>query len=113
MAGTIEQKLASLGIVLQQPASPIANYVGFVRTGNLLVVSGQVCIDADGKLVAKGQSRQGRHHRARPAGRRASCAINLLRADQGRARRPRQGRARGAARRLHQLDARLPRRRGR
>ena len=47
MAGTVEQKLASSGIVLQQPSSPIANYVGFVRTGNLLVVSGQLCIAAD------------------------------------------------------------------
>ena len=27
----------------------------FVRSGNLLVVSGQLCFGADGKLVAKGQ----------------------------------------------------------
>ena len=32
MAGTVEQKLAGLGIILQQPATPMANYVGFVRT---------------------------------------------------------------------------------
>ncbi|MGH7879910.1 MAG: hypothetical protein ACREQD_10495, partial [Candidatus Binataceae bacterium] len=43
MAGTIEQKLASLGISLPTPASPIANYVPFVRHGNLLVISGQLC----------------------------------------------------------------------
>jgi len=55
MAGTIEQKLASLGITLPQPAAPVANYVGFVRTGNLLFVSGQVCFDAAGKLIAKGK----------------------------------------------------------
>src|SRR5689334_8673345 len=55
MAGTVEQRLADLGIVLQQAPSPVANYVGFVRTGNLLVVSGQICIDAEGKLVAKGR----------------------------------------------------------
>ncbi len=55
MAGTVEQKLATQGIVLHQPRSPIANYVGFVRTGNLLFVSGQVCLDADGKLIAKGK----------------------------------------------------------
>jgi enamine deaminase RidA (YjgF/YER057c/UK114 family) len=46
MAGTIEQKLAALDVVLHAPASPIANYVGFVRTGNLLIVSGQVCFKA-------------------------------------------------------------------
>jgi enamine deaminase RidA (YjgF/YER057c/UK114 family) len=55
MSGTIEQKLAAQGIVLHQPASPVANYVGFVRTGNLLFVSGQICFDADGKLIAKGK----------------------------------------------------------
>jgi enamine deaminase RidA (YjgF/YER057c/UK114 family) len=55
MAGVVEKKLADLGIVLPTPASPLANYVGFVRTGNLLVVSGQLCLDAEGKLVAKGK----------------------------------------------------------
>ncbi len=51
----IEQKLAELGIVLATPVAPVANYVGFVRSGTLLVVSGQICLSADGKLVAKGK----------------------------------------------------------
>lgn len=77
MAGTIEKKLAELGIVLHTPASPVANYVGFVRTGNLLVVSGQLCLDADGKLVAKGKlgdevSVEDGNKAARV------CALNLL-----------------------------------
>ena len=55
MAGTVEKKLTDLGIVLPTAAAPLANYVGFVRTGNLLVVSGQLCLDAGGKLVAKGK----------------------------------------------------------
>lgn len=55
MAGTVEQKLASLGITLGQPSVPAANYVPFVRTGNLLIVSGQVCYDQDRKLIAKGK----------------------------------------------------------
>jgi enamine deaminase RidA (YjgF/YER057c/UK114 family) len=55
MAGTVEKKLAELGMVLHTAASPVANYVGFVRTGNLLIVSGQLCIDAEGKLIAKGK----------------------------------------------------------
>ena len=42
MAGTVEQKLAEKGIVLNEPRTPMANYVGFVRSGNLLFVSGQV-----------------------------------------------------------------------
>ena len=55
MAGTVEQKLAAQGITLHEPAAPVANYVGFVRTGNLLFVSGQICFNAEGKLIAKGK----------------------------------------------------------
>jgi len=77
MAGTIEKKLADLGIVLGTPAAPVANYVGFVRTGNLLVVSGQLCFDADGKLAAVGKlggavSVEDGQKAAR------ACAINVL-----------------------------------
>jgi len=77
MAGAVEKKLADLGVTLHTPASPVANYVGFVRTGNLLVVSGQVCFDAEGKLVAKGKlgaevSVEDGQKAAR------ACAINLL-----------------------------------
>lgn len=55
MPGEVEKKLADLGIQLPTAAAPVANYVGFVRTGNLLVVSGQLCFQDDGKLVAKGK----------------------------------------------------------
>ena len=55
MAGTVEKKLAELGITLPTPTAPVANYVPFVRTGNVLVISGQICFDNDGKLVAKGK----------------------------------------------------------
>jgi enamine deaminase RidA (YjgF/YER057c/UK114 family) len=55
MTGTIDKKLTELAIVLPTPAAPVANYVGYVRTGNLLVVSGQICLGADGKLVAVGK----------------------------------------------------------
>ncbi len=77
MAGSVEKKLADLGVTLPTPASPVANYVGFVRTGSLLVVSGQICFGADGKLVAKGKlgadvSVEDGQKAAR------ACAINLL-----------------------------------
>lgn len=77
MAGAIEKKLADLGIVLPTPAAPVANYVSFVRTGNLLIMSGQLCTDADGTLVAKGQlggsvSVEDGAKAAR------ACAVNLL-----------------------------------
>jgi len=77
MAGTVEKKLQELGIVLHEPRAPMANYVPFVRTGNMLQVSGQVCIDGSGKIVAKGQlgaevSIEDGQKAAR------ACAINLL-----------------------------------
>jgi len=77
MAGMIESKLTELGLTLPALAAPIANYVGFVRTGDLLFVSGQLCLGADGKLVAKGKlgaevSIEDGQKAAR------ACAINLL-----------------------------------
>ena len=77
MAGTVEQKLASLGISLPTPASPIANYVPFVKSGNMVVVSGQLCFGTDGKLVAKGQLGGGVSIEDGQKAARA-CAINLL-----------------------------------
>jgi enamine deaminase RidA (YjgF/YER057c/UK114 family) len=77
MAGMVEKKLGELGIVLNEPASPVANYVGFVRTGNLLVVSGQLCFDAEGKLVAKGQLGGGVSIEDGQKAARA-CAVNML-----------------------------------
>ncbi|HVV40944.1 MAG TPA: RidA family protein [Nitrobacter sp.] len=77
MAGTIEQKLAAQGITLHAPASPVANYVGFVRTANLLFVSGQICFDASGKLIAKGKlGADVTTEQGNAAAR--GCAINLL-----------------------------------
>jgi enamine deaminase RidA (YjgF/YER057c/UK114 family) len=73
----VEAKLAELGVALPTPAAPVANYIPFVRTGTLLVVSGQICLGADGKLVAKGKlgdtvSVEDGQKAAR------ACAINLL-----------------------------------
>ncbi|MDO8287952.1 MAG: RidA family protein [Parvibaculum sp.] len=41
MAGRIEARLKELGITLPQAATPVANYVPFVITGNLVFISGQ------------------------------------------------------------------------
>ncbi|MES1991247.1 MAG: RidA family protein [Pseudomonadota bacterium] len=41
MAGRIETRLKELGITLPQAATPVANYVPFVITGNLVFISGQ------------------------------------------------------------------------
>jgi enamine deaminase RidA (YjgF/YER057c/UK114 family) len=77
MAGTVEKRLSELGIVLPQPKAPVANYVPFVRTGNFMVLSGQLCFDAQGKLVATGKLGA---EVSLEEGQRAAraCAINLL-----------------------------------
>lgn len=76
MSEAIDKKLEELGIVLPTPAAPIANYVGFVRSGRLLFVSGQLCL-ADGTLVAKGKlGAQVTIEQGQAAAR--ACAINLL-----------------------------------
>ena len=77
MSGSVEKKLASLGINLPTPAAPVANYVPFVRSGNMLVVSGQLCFGADGNLVAKGQLGGGVSMDDGQKAARA-CAVNLL-----------------------------------
>ena len=50
----IDKKLAELGITLPTPAKPVANYVGWVRTGNLVYTAGQVTLK-DGKLEYLGK----------------------------------------------------------
>jgi enamine deaminase RidA (YjgF/YER057c/UK114 family) len=45
------QRLEGLGLSLMDPAVPVATYVPFVRSGNLLFVSGQGPRQADGTLM--------------------------------------------------------------
>ena len=45
---SIDARLAELGITLPTPATPAANYVPFVRVGDLLHVSGQVPVGPKG-----------------------------------------------------------------
>ncbi len=38
----IDQKIADLGLTLPEPSAPVANYVPFVISGNLVFISGQI-----------------------------------------------------------------------
>ena len=54
MAGAIDARLEELGIELPEPAAPVANYVAYVVTGNLIFVSGQVpVVGGEFKYVGK------------------------------------------------------------
>jgi enamine deaminase RidA (YjgF/YER057c/UK114 family) len=75
----IEARLAALGVTLPTPAAPVANYVGAVRSGTLVVVSGQLPLGPDGKLSPShvGKLRPGVGiESAKSAAR--FCAINVL-----------------------------------
>ena len=51
--GKIEATLAGMGIELPQAVAPLADYVPYVRTGNLVFVSGQVPIGEDGVIAGQ------------------------------------------------------------
>jgi enamine deaminase RidA (YjgF/YER057c/UK114 family) len=76
MTGTIEARLQALGITLPAAPNPVANYVPFVLSGNLLFVSGQISKGADGTIAAGTLGRDV----AIEAGQHAArlCALNIL-----------------------------------
>ena len=54
MAGFVDARLKELGIVVPEAAAPVANYVAYVVTGNLVFVSGQVTVE-DGQFKYQGK----------------------------------------------------------
>ena len=74
--GQIDKRLAELGIDIPTPAAPVANYVGWVRTGNLVFTAGQVPLK-DGEFLYKGiVPDQCSEEDAKEAAR--LCAINII-----------------------------------
>lgn len=50
MKDLVNARLQELGVVLPAPVSAVANYVPAIRTGQLIVIAGQVCFDSRGKI---------------------------------------------------------------
>jgi enamine deaminase RidA (YjgF/YER057c/UK114 family) len=71
-----EKRLKDLSITLPKPAKPVASYEGFVRSGNLVFVSGQIPV-VDGKVAVTGKLGAGV---TLEEGQKAArlCAINVL-----------------------------------
>ncbi len=85
MTGTVETKLAEMGLELPSPAAPLAAYVPYVVSGNLVFVSGQLPLGPDGLVT--GQLSVADHADGAPAeGSKLAvaqaaaqlCALNLL-----------------------------------
>ena len=74
-----EARLRELGVALPAPAAPVANYVPFAIAGSLLVISGQLPLQAGGTIAADHKGKLGRDvtdEAGRTAARR--CVINVL-----------------------------------
>ncbi len=76
MNGRIEARLKELGVELPAAATPVANYVPFVLTGSLLVISGQLPMNGAAVMVqgviGGGLTVEDGQRAAR------QCALNLL-----------------------------------
>ena len=72
---SIEARLAELGVTLPDAPAPVANYVGFVQTGNLVHVSGQISQNESGPIRGKLGADLSVEQGAEAARR---CAISLL-----------------------------------
>lgn len=76
MAGQIETRLKELGIELPEAAAPIANYVPYVVTGNLVFMAGQICVE-NGELKFIGKI--GREYSIEDGQEAARlCTLNML-----------------------------------
>ncbi len=76
---SVKERLEALGLTLPKAAAPVANYVPFVRSGNLVIVSGQICFGPDGKLSDAHKGKLGAEV-SNEAGIEAAklCALNVL-----------------------------------
>lgn len=76
MTNVVLQKLEEMGVVLPEPAKPVASYVGFIKQGSMVFVSGQLPLK-DGVLTATGiVGKDVTVEDATNAAR--QCAINIL-----------------------------------
>ncbi|RCK48653.1 endoribonuclease [Thalassospira profundimaris] len=76
MSGKIETRLSDLGITLPTATAPVANYVPYVKSGNLVHVSGQITMEnGELKFVGKLGKDYGVEEGQKAA---RLCALNLI-----------------------------------
>lgn len=76
---TIESRLKDMGVALPTPVAPVGNYAPYVITGDLLVISGQLPLGANGEIAPEHKGKLGLDL-FNEAGQSAArlCAINIL-----------------------------------
>ena len=73
---SIDAKIKKMGLVLPKATDPVGSYVATKITGNLLYISGQISIDADGKLIKGKVGKDFNTEQAYKAAQR--CALNII-----------------------------------
>ena len=71
-----EDKIKELNIKLPEAKAPVGSYVATKISGNLLYISGQISIDADGKLIKGKVGKDFNTEQAYKAAQR--CALNII-----------------------------------
>ncbi len=75
MSGKIEKRLADLGVALPDAPAPAANYVPYVKSGDMVYISGQISTGPGGLI----KGRLGENMSVEDGAAAAKvCAINLL-----------------------------------
>ena len=73
---SVDEKLNVMGLVLPKATDPVGSYVATKISGNLLYISGQISIDADGKLIKGKVGKDLNTDQAYKAAQR--CALNII-----------------------------------
>jgi enamine deaminase RidA (YjgF/YER057c/UK114 family) len=76
MAGKIDARLKELGITLPEAPMPAANYVPFVRSGNLLFIAGQIPMEGGKPQFIGKLGREFKIEDGQKAAR--LCALNVI-----------------------------------
>ena len=73
---SIDTKIKEMGLVLPKATDPVGSYVASKISGNLLYISGQISIDAEGQLIKGKVGKDLNTEQAYMAAER--CALNII-----------------------------------
>ncbi len=78
MSGAVEARLSQAGLTLPEPVAPLAAYVPYVRTGNLVFVSGQLPAGAGGVTTGRLSAQSSDTELSEGTAAAQLCALNIL-----------------------------------
>ena len=73
---SIYENLRKLNIEIPKPPDPVGAYVAYKKTSNLLFISGQICIDANGNITKGKLGKELSIDQGQAASK--LCAINII-----------------------------------